>query len=162
MSSEKYASPLRFQVAPSRILICSVIALHVSATGILAFTDIPWAVFLLFTCAIVFSLWLFLMVNGIVPAVDFIERRLPQMRSVVWENNNNWTLTTTKGAELQAKLLPTSFVHPLLTIVNLKLTHKPWYSGYRSLILMKDNLDAEIFRRLRVRLRWYSSPEQGN
>ena len=74
--------------------------------------------------------------------------------------DDRWILAAENGEEIQAHLVAGSFVHPQFTTVNLKLTGKPWYTRYRSFVFIPDNVDAEVFRRLRVRLRWYSTPDQ--
>ena len=144
------------------MLVSAVTALYAGAIAILFVTDMPWFIVLPLALVVAILWWLFFAMSGIVPAVKLVERLLPRFNAAVWDNDNIWTLTTLDGDEVKAKLLATSFVHPQLTIVDLKLTGVPWYSRYRSLVLMQDNLDEEIFRRLRVRLRWYSSPEQNS
>lgn len=58
------------------------------------------------------------------------------------------------GEWLEARLLPSSFVAPYLTVLNLRV------EGRRFPIhvtILPDAVDAEDFRRLRVRLRWKCS-----
>jgi toxin CptA len=55
------------------------------------------------------------------------------------------------GSEAEAKVLDSSFVHPWITILNLRLAGGRWS---RNVILLPECVDAEAFRRLRVWLRW--------
>jgi Membrane-bound toxin component of toxin-antitoxin system len=66
---------------------------------------------------------------------------------VVWKRNNEWIINDGKADE--AVLLSTSMVFPWLTILNFKLKNlRP-----KSIIIFPDNLDKEVFRQLRVRLK---------
>jgi toxin CptA len=56
-----------------------------------------------------------------------------------------------RGAWCEARVLPTTYVTPVLTVVNVRV------SGLRTLrhvIIVPDNIDADDFRKLRVILRW--------
>lgn len=55
------------------------------------------------------------------------------------------------GAELRGKVAGSSFVTPLLTIVNIK-SLKSWRLS--SVILFSDSMSREDFRQLRVLLKW--------
>ena len=160
MSHINYASPLRIVVAPSKTLIISVIALHIGTMMSLALISVVWFCQLILVVLVGISLWLFLSLQGKLSGLNVTDHFFPRICEATWGNDDAWLLTTVDGNELKAQLLATSFVHPRITIINLKLSGKPWYSRYRSLIFLPDNLDKEIFRRLRIRLRWYSLPEQ--
>jgi hypothetical protein len=69
--------------------------------------------------------------------------------SMVWDGEGEWTLLTNNGVSSKARLLPTSFVHPLLVVLNFSLVEK----GRRSVILMQDSLDQKTFRNLLSRIR---------
>ena len=58
---------------------------------------------------------------------------------------------TRAGGWQEARLLPTTYVTPLLTVLNLRLAGR---RTVRHVVLMPDSLDAETYRQLRVRLRW--------
>lgn len=55
------------------------------------------------------------------------------------------------GTRLTASILPDSFVHPWLTIVNVRLEGSRWRS---SVLLTPDRVETEPYRQLRVWLRW--------
>ncbi|MFM9912332.1 MAG: protein YgfX [Methylophilaceae bacterium] len=55
------------------------------------------------------------------------------------------------GDWLEAKVLGSSLVLPYLTVLNLKLPNGRWPLN---VVLLRDSVDAESFRRLRVWLKW--------
>ena len=160
MPDKKYAKPIQISLNPSRIFVTVVVIVHIGAAGILALSILPWFVKIALLSVIVFSLQMFLEIYGHVSFVQFARNLFPQLKNAVWENNDKWLLETSEGKKLSAELRHYCFVHPGLTVVNLRLLNKPWYNRNRSLIFLSDNIDAETFRRLRVRLRWYSTPDQ--
>jgi toxin CptA len=68
---------------------------------------------------------------------------------LIWDAEGKWTLLTLKGERLEAQLLPITYLHPRLVILNFRLG-KPWER--RAVMLLPDSVDADTFRRLRVRL----------
>jgi toxin CptA len=103
-------------------------------------------------------------------------------RQAIWHAEGHWTLTLGDGRELPARLLATTYVTPALLILNFRLgtgeggasprglaswgraiahpaTLLPW--SIRSLVLLPDNLDPDLLRRLRVRLRLEGYPGRG-
>lgn len=158
MSQKKYASPLRLKIESSTSLLFVLLLAHLGALLLLAVSIIYWPVKLLLIFPVVMSLLRIGLVVKKIPLPGF-NRWYPLFDNVVWDADESWILMTNDNRELRAILLKSSFVHPQLTVVNLKLINCPWYCRYRSLIFLPDNLDAETFRRLRVRLRWYAQPE---
>ena len=69
---------------------------------------------------------------------------------VIWDANNEWMLKTKVGDTLSVELMRDSYVNPMITILLFKQESK---LGYISVILLKDNIDENDFRRLRVRLK---------
>jgi toxin CptA len=66
---------------------------------------------------------------------------------IIWQQDNRWKIMPTEN--IPAVLLPHSLVFPWLTILNFRLA-----SGRRrSVMIFADAMDAETFRRLRVRLK---------
>lgn len=55
------------------------------------------------------------------------------------------------GTWLEAAILPSSFISPYLTVLNLKIETE---RRARHVVLLPDAMDAEQFRQLRVWLRW--------
>ena len=62
---------------------------------------------------------------------------------------DDWQVKLKDGEVYEATLADSMFVHPLLTIILLK------YEGHADyFIFTPSNIDADLFRRLRVRLRF--------
>jgi len=162
MSSSNYASPLRIKIQPSPNLLGIVITLHIGAAVLVFVSAIAWAVQLFLVSATLGSLLVFLSINGWISRFNFLEQMFPRVCELVWGENDSWLLIRDEGEEQRAELSMSSFVHPQLTVVNLKVLGKPWYCRYRSFVFLPDNLDAQTSRRLRIRLRWYSTPDQDN
>jgi toxin CptA len=71
-------------------------------------------------------------------------------------DRENAAVQFTDGLWREARVLGTSYVSPLLTVINLRL---PAHRFARHSIVVPDNIDPDDFRRLRVILRW-SHPKQ--
>ena len=72
-----------------------------------------------------------------------------QTTELILAANDDWQLKQENGQVLRAVLDDSLFVHPLLTIILLRFGDNKEY-----FIFTPDNLDADLFRRLRVRLRF--------
>ena len=60
-------------------------------------------------------------------------------------------LTTRAGESVVCTILSSTFVAPYMTVLNLKPVGKFLTRG---VVILPDGIDAEVFRRLRVLLRW--------
>jgi hypothetical protein len=89
--------------------------------------------------------------------------RLPwTLREAVWLADGTWSLTLASGRMLDARLLPSTYVGRWVVLLGFRC------GRFRSCFmpLLADNLDADLLRRLRVRLRLHagrgiSGPEAG-
>jgi len=61
------------------------------------------------------------------------------------------TLTTQSGESIVCTIQGSTFVAPYLTVLNLKPENQFFT---QSIVILPDNIDTEVFRRLRVLLRW--------
>lgn len=166
MSSQKYASPLRIELRPSRILFSTVLCLHAGAFILPLMLAMPGVLktALLFlvgvsACLCSRQLGWGAQCNGLARLTG---GKWPRLRQALWDHDDLWRLTDEFGCVHQARLLPTTLVHRHLVVLNLRLPDQPWYCRHRSVVLLYDNIDSETFRRLRVRLRWYAPPEPGS
>jgi hypothetical protein len=75
-------------------------------------------------------------------------RDLDSIQSLVWEEGNRWRLTLHGGVETGAVLRPFVFLKPWLVILHFRRDD----GRAARLVLLPDMLDADSFRRLRVRL----------
>ena len=96
--------------------------------------------------------------------------------SLVWDTNNEWILTTKGGDSICAELMQDSYINPLMTILIFKCRpveaprNPGKFLGLRKLhprkqhnvVLLKDNINENDFRRLRVRLKVGKPIEQNN
>jgi toxin CptA len=71
------------------------------------------------------------------------------IRAAELDPEGAWTLRLADGRALAARLLPSSFVHPKLVVLNFRTGRL----ARRHLVLAADAADADALRRLRVRLR---------
>lgn len=70
----------------------------------------------------------------------------------LWQRNSRfWQLETAQGERFIAKLSGESICTPLLVVLNFRRP-KQWFAT--SVVIPKDAMDADSFRRLRVRLRF--------
>ena len=83
---------------------------------------------------------------------------------MIWDSDNDWSLHAASGEQLAVRLLPGSYVHPLLVILNFELEAPPlgtspsgqlFNTRRRSIVLAKDSADATTLRQLRARLNFF-------
>lgn len=60
-------------------------------------------------------------------------------------------LNLRNGAQLRGEIAPDSLVTPLLTVLNVSL---PELRATRSVVMLPDSMAADVFRQLRVWLKW--------
>ncbi len=132
--SVTYATPLTLEVRPSRRLQRFLFLSHGLALLSLLLLDVP--------------LWLRLVLCGLLVAFYWrIGGRQAPFRRITWYEQG-WSIETADRA-VPAELLDSSFVTHWLTILNFRCR-----DGSRvSSLLLADSVDAEVFRRLRVRLK---------
>ncbi len=71
------------------------------------------------------------------------------LREVVWWPDGAWSLIQGDGRERDGRLLGSTYVSPALVVLNFRCGR--WRTA--SLVLLADNLEPDLLRRLRVRLR---------
>jgi len=79
-------------------------------------------------------------------------------REAIWEPDGTWTLTLVSGKQVEARLLPSTFVTPGLSVLNLRRGR--WRSC--AMVLLPDTLDPDLLRRLRVRLRLWGTLDRSD
>ncbi len=149
MSSPKSAPPLKVELRPSRWLASLILFAHGGALAVLVPLALPiWALAPLvglITGSLVYTLKTHAMLRG--PLT---------IRRVVWDSDNDWSLHAASGEQLAVRLLPGSYVHPLLVILNFELEAPPQRGARRrSIVLAKDSADATTLRQLRARLNFF-------
>ena len=160
MSSKKYAAPLRLEIKSSKILLFFLLGIHLVALILVYFLE--------------FTLFLSISVSTfIILSAYFVINKYALLNSskaivkLIWDANNEWILETKNGKTIQAELKRDSYIHSFMTILIFSRSPdeakrnpgetpglRKLHPGYKyNVILLKDNLDENDFRRLRVRLR---------
>jgi len=132
--SRQYASQLLFEVKPSRniqriIIICALLSLL--SILILNIDFIYQLIVFLFLVLLVLRSWK----NNI-------------KRNVQWQPDGSW-LITQNNIQHKARLQPGSVVTTNFASLKFKLENKKTLT----VVIFNDNIDAEKFRQLRVRLK---------
>lgn len=110
------------------------------------------------------SLKIFICVPVVLAAAYFIAQDtlilLPWSFTGLALNTKGELLVTRKdGLDSTASVLPSSFVAAYLTVLNLKISGSRWR---RNMLLTPDRVDGDVFRQLRVWLRWGDSERNQN
>jgi len=140
MSSNEYATPLTLNIRPSRLAAVVLLLTHVGA--LFCILLVPLAIF-------------FKIISGIILLLSFLRaqqwvllKKPKSIRQIVWGVDNDWVLILKDGEKLEANLLPSTYSHTWMTILNFNAKCHRSYS----MVLLPDALDHHESRRLRVRL----------
>ena len=135
---------LRVTLKPSRSLAAVLTLAHSAAAATVIPLETPlWAKSLL-ALAILASLARALFRHALL-------RSPGSLRAIELRENDETAVQTRDGAWHEARILGTTYVSPLMSVINLRLEGRMLA---RHMLIVQDNADAEYFRRLRVRLRW--------
>lgn len=80
-----------------------------------------------------------------------------RVTELILGSEDDWQVKMANGEVHKATLYDSLFVHPLLTIMLLRHGRRKEY-----FIFTPDNIEADLFRRLRVRLRFKVNVEQSS
>ena len=72
--------------------------------------------------------------------------------------DNSVSIDLKDGRRQAVRVMPSTVVTPLLSVVHCRLQEAAWYSPTRYVLIPADAVDAEEYRRLRVYLRWATLP----
>lgn len=143
MTAAEYAAPLIVDIRPSRTLRL-IITMAAIATALVLLT-LPWPFYAIAA------------LQGPVLYLGYRAYRRHAALStsfsvlrVVWDAQDRWWLTAGDGSEIEARLLHDSYVSQALVVLNFRdvATHRR-----TSVLLLRDNADVDLLRKLRVRLR---------
>ncbi len=142
MSSKKYAAPLHLDILPSRYLLILLFCLHFFSFVLLFFMPIP-TIYLFFSIALILlsAIYTLMYQANILPK---------SIVGLIWDIDDDWFILQKNGEKKSATLDGNSFIHPFFSILNFKQDGRVLT---RSVILLKDNINQNVFRRLRVRLK---------
>jgi len=143
MSSKKYAAPLHLEIGSSRLLLMLLFFLHVFAFALLFL--MPFHPLLLAACTV------FIIASGIYTIGYHAKKKRPSsITGLIWDIVDDWYTLDKQGNKTQVILDGNSYVHSWIAILNFKQQDR-WLS--KSVILLRDNINQNDFRRLRVRLK---------
>ncbi len=141
MLSTISVTPLALEIKPSRRLACYVLSVYLVATLVVIILPLsPW-----FVSAALGAVLL----SGAVTYHNRVSLHRPD--AVVGLNRHvdgTWQMRHTDGTSHLASLLPDSYLHPELLLLNFRLST----GKRRSVVLLSDSADATSLRRLRVGL----------
>ncbi len=137
-----FLATLRLPVKNSSILLMVVIAVHFMCLILPWLTGLALYIKSILTSVVLVSLCYYLY------QYRFYDAKKRVIELILGEEDN-WQVKMNNGAVHQAKLGHSRFVHPLLTIISLMYENSREY-----FIFTPEILDADLFRRLRVRLRF--------
>ena len=135
---------LKISIKPSRRLALLLCLAHVAAAGAVLAIDLP----------IWLKILLVLLICASCAAYSYSTALLRSGGAVVGleiGDDDALSFQTRRGEWREGTLLGSSFVSPYLTILNIGTAGRFFA---RHVVIMPDGIDAEDFRRLRVRLRW--------
>ena len=140
--SKPSAARLRFEAGPSRRLGLYLLPGYLAGLAVLPWLPLAW--YLQLALALLILL-------GLVDAwrVHVVRSAPRAIRAAELDPKGAWTLWLADGRVLAARLLPSSFVHPGLLVLNFRTGRL----ARRHLVLSADAAAADVQRRLRVQLR---------
>jgi len=142
MQADSEHPPIHVQLRPSRYLGLLVLSIHAAALTVLPGLVVPLWGKLLLGLAVVGSL------SQNLRRHVFLHSPLSIIQ-IVWQRSGEWSLMQRNGEVKEAQLLPSTFVHHHLLVLNFRVDDR-WQRP--SVVLFDDAAGAGTLRQLRVRL----------
>lgn len=143
MSSSASAATVDVAIRPSRTLAGVLAAAHGGAIVCVMITALPLWARLSLTVLVAAGLW-----HSLTRYV--LQRRPDAITGLRCDGDGRWFVRWRTGVVEPVSLLPDSYLHPAVVVVNLRVEAD---RRRRAVILLADNVDPESFRRLRVCLK---------
>jgi toxin CptA len=140
-SSPSFDAPIDLKLHRSMRGLQWVFALHIVPVALLPFALKPGPLLALLCGAFALS-WLWLRRH---PALGFGDRAIVRL---LWATDGKWLLTDADDRKSEATLLPSSYLHERLLVLNFELNS----GSKRTRLILGDEADPEQLRRLRARL----------
>jgi hypothetical protein len=139
-----------FKLRPSRLLAVYFFILCVAA--LISLWVLPFPTLLLIAMTLMALCW-----GGYCLLLHANLRMAHSCIAFRLEDGDNIVLVLRNGRHLSCRISPDSLVTPYLVILNVVLNEK---GGGRSLLILRDGVGLENFRRLRIALRWGDASNQ--
>lgn len=137
-----FLATLRLPVKNSPILLIVSIVLHIICFFLPWLTGLSLTIKIILSCVPVASFFYYFY------QYHFYKVKM-RVSELILSSEDNWQLRMSNGVVHYASLGSSLFVHPWLTIISLTYENRQEY-----FIFTPETLDADQFRRLRVRLRF--------
>ena len=139
---------LKVSLRPSRILAAVLAAAHGGAIAVIAIVDMPFWLQLIAIAALTINLVAALRRTALLLAPASVV-------SIEIGSDDTLSIQTRRGSRIDGcEVLASTYVAAFLAIINLRDAET---RAIRHVVLLRDSIDGEDFRRLRVWLRWKRS-----
>ena len=135
MTFKQHAYPLLIEPVESKCLILIIGFFHLASLASVAFSTLPFGASAPAYGAIILSF-------------IYCLRRCKRPLSITWDTEGDWHLAIASDARFSARLCGSSIVTRYFVWLHLRTRNQRLVS----LLLLRDSLSADGFRRLRVRL----------
>jgi toxin CptA len=148
-SAEENMHQIELGIRPSIVL--SLVLGAMSLLGVVCLAVLPWPWRLLS--------WLMLLAAAGHAILQHGLRRLKHsVVTLQLKPDNSVSILLKDGRRQAVRIMPSTVVTPLLSVVHYRLQESAWYWPMRHVLILADAVDAEDYRRLRVHLRWSKLP----
>ena len=137
------AAPLTLRIKPSRLLATALLLAHGGAIVCTVIFLPGWWMPAMVTCALAASLAFHL-------RRDALQMSGAAITGLILKEGAECDLILKNGATLKGIIQGSTFVAPMLTVINVRV---PMHKGFRSAILLPDSAATDDLRRARVWLR---------
>lgn len=144
MLPDRSELPINLELQPSFILAAVFLSLHVIAFACICSTILPLAGKLLLGVVLSGSALFTVKRHGSLNTKKSV-------RHIQWLPAQGWLLEYQSGEIVEVDLLPSTYVHPLLVILNFVSLEN---NRRQSVPLLQEMVGKQTFRQLRVFLRW--------
>ena len=141
MSLPSFDATIDFAPRPSARAVIILFWLHAVTLGLMLLSLRPGTLMAVLALAMGGS-WFWLRRHAV---FGYGARALTRL---TWHQEGTWTLHDATGTQFMAELLGNSLLHPQLLVLNFRLKS----GGRRTRVLLGDELESELLRRLRARL----------
>ena len=146
--TNRFTLPILIFIQPSPWLAGGIVAVHLGAAIAVFAADLH---------GLAQGMAMLMLIASLAHALlTYILRKHPDTPAqLLLAADTEWWLTCVSGQTVSVQLLPAAYVHPLCTVLSFR-----GEEGRYSVILTPDVVDVDMFRRLRVRLRFQHDREK--